>query len=330
MSKFSIITMVKNEMDILPLWLDYYKPYIDCFYIVDHFSDDGTYEYLLSLVKSGASIRLFRYNEQGYYQSEVLTRLAVDIQNNGVNTWVLPLDVDEFIKDLNKFIPFCNTLSPYSIIRLSWRNLCPMVINDFFDKSSREIFLKSPILDSKRGKVLFHSDSISNENFKITQGAHNILGKYNKKVNTNLSWELYHIPIRSRAQFLIKIYQGVLSYEKMNINFKKNKMGFHWFRMFNLLLDSNGDIDDLIRGYVAKYSRDVKIKELKLDFLLKQNWTLLLDFSLNQVNDQNPNYENLKKFIERNSTNQNNKILLFGDKLLKKLKEIEFFKSYEM
>ena len=91
-----IFTMVKDEVDIINDWINYYGNIFgyENLYIIDNLSTDGTYENILSFLKKNIHINVFRTNyyiNKGVYMKQLIEEYA----NN--ECYCFPVDSDEFV-----------------------------------------------------------------------------------------------------------------------------------------------------------------------------------------------------------------------------------------
>lgn len=98
--KVLVMTMVKDECDIIDDWVIYYGNLFgyENLYIIDNYSSDGTWE-LLNKYKVNKRINLLRkknYRDKGNYMKEI----ANSYGNN--YDFVYPVDIDEFVVFYNK------------------------------------------------------------------------------------------------------------------------------------------------------------------------------------------------------------------------------------
>jgi len=103
--KIKILTMVKNEEDIIEYWINYHGTLFGYrnLFIIDNYSDDGTYEKILRYKKIGVHIiRDSDYTKKG----DLMTKM---IKSNKSYDIAIPLDIDEFISHYDKTN---NTLNP--------------------------------------------------------------------------------------------------------------------------------------------------------------------------------------------------------------------------
>jgi hypothetical protein len=229
MLKIVIITMLKNEADILPLWLKYHLPYVDAIYMVDHNSNDGTSEYIDAIkIKSGKIIKC-SYKNPAYFQSQILTSVARKVYHDVGDCWIIPLDIDEFIPHIENgdFRAFCNSLNLFFPVKMPWNNCVPLYIGNAFEKGHWDLLLKSPAQDWDHGKLIFHSKMVNSENFILAQGAHAISCDNRSVMWGYGGWPILHLPIRSKIQFMLKILQGIYSYLKIDPAARSSELGYH-------------------------------------------------------------------------------------------------------
>jgi len=95
--KLAMAMCVRNEADIIAMNIRFHLAYgVDKFYVMDNYSDDGTYEILKDL-SEGFDISLFR--ERSYSQAKYMTFLTNRAHEDGCD-WVIENDADEFWRPL--------------------------------------------------------------------------------------------------------------------------------------------------------------------------------------------------------------------------------------
>ena len=133
MKKVIIATMVKDEDDIIELWINYHGNIFgyENLFIYDNFSSDKTFEICNKYRDKGIKIyRARKYKWKGYYMTKIMKENNCDI--------FIPLDVDEFIvlfdehkkeincKDIQSYFNKINLLFPDKIF-LKCNYLIPLV-----------------------------------------------------------------------------------------------------------------------------------------------------------------------------------------------------------
>ena len=92
------VSMVKNECDIIELFVRINLRTFDHLHIVDHGSSDATPEILARLVAEGLPVTVVRHDGLHQAQAEILTQAMRAAAAGGRHAWVVPLDADEFFQ----------------------------------------------------------------------------------------------------------------------------------------------------------------------------------------------------------------------------------------
>lgn len=87
----ALITMVKDEADVIGPFIRHSAWHTDHLYIADHGSTDGTRELIL---EEDAPVTVTDITEPGYWQSKYMTELAMMALADG-HDWVICADADE-------------------------------------------------------------------------------------------------------------------------------------------------------------------------------------------------------------------------------------------
>ena len=99
----AVISIVRNEMDILPAWLGHTRALVDYCYMVDHLSQDGTYEYLKDYTAVDPSVRLYSFRDRVYDRERIIRKLRALVTEETDAEWVFILDPDEFLPYSGRF-----------------------------------------------------------------------------------------------------------------------------------------------------------------------------------------------------------------------------------
>ena len=95
--KAAAVSMVKNEGDIIELFVKINLRAFAHLYIVDHDSSDGTPAILEKLKDAGHAITVVSFKGIQQSQAQIITRLVRDVAATGKYDFVVPLDADEFL-----------------------------------------------------------------------------------------------------------------------------------------------------------------------------------------------------------------------------------------
>jgi hypothetical protein len=232
--------MTRNEMDILPLWIDHHQDKFDLIFILDDFSEDGTTEFLKNL-KSPNIVLVRRKNAEGYIQRELSTWIARHIAITFPQTTIMPLDTDEFIDaDFDYKGLFLNCEKSFWVHK--WANAIPINQSDRILTFDDLFFVEHR--DSAETKVAFRA-KLMLDGFDLIQGNHSLAhpGSTRRFLPKEICYlpDLVHIPVRCAEQMELKKVQGTKSYNKRK--FRNSIEGFHWkqipsnlkrFELYNL------------------------------------------------------------------------------------------------
>lgn len=97
MVKIAVISMVKNESDIIEHFVRHCLSFADIVLVMDHDSCDGTSEILSNLQGEDDRLVIEQCNTMGYTQSEVMTSLMKKAALEYGANIIIPLDADEFL-----------------------------------------------------------------------------------------------------------------------------------------------------------------------------------------------------------------------------------------
>jgi len=237
MSKLRLISysMVKNEEDIIEIFIRKNLEILDHMYISDNMSQDGTRKILNSLILEGLPITVWDDLDPRHLQSKKTTTAYHKISKEDNFDGIFFIDSDEFLLgDKKEITEFFNVGRVYELERIRY------VINNleenkesFFEKMKYR--LKKP--ESSKS-MLFH-DKKECENIRIGEGNHYIY-HHGKVLNHGLlNLKIAHFPMRTKEQFIRKNLLGWLSLMQINpdaLN-EKNPVGKHWRDAYKFILD---------------------------------------------------------------------------------------------
>ncbi len=130
--KLSLITLIRNEQDILNAFLNHVDALFDEVYLLDHRSLDSTSQILIKAASLKKGFRYISVDVNGYYQKEISTLIMHHLFNNG-SDYVFFLDCDEFfqIKNRNELENRLQELSNNnSVGSVRWINCFPDKLNN--------------------------------------------------------------------------------------------------------------------------------------------------------------------------------------------------------
>ncbi len=252
------IYMIRNEQDILNVFINHVDALFDTVYLIDHRSIDSSEEILRSAVRQREGWTYIKLETNGHYQKETTTFAMRQLFKQGADC-VFFLDCDEFIQiknreKLEKIVVVLNNSRTVGSFR--WINCVP----DFLDRlqfNYNSVFWKSREL-SQHSKVLIPKsvyDQYMGELF-LSQGNHLVIDSGGKVLDTLEIGHLIHLPVRSRRQLIRKAILSELA--NISRSTRKPGEGFQFKEMLRTF--ANGEPrDDMVRGCVNLYQSTSKI-----------------------------------------------------------------------
>src|SRR5262249_2248054 len=90
-------SIVRNEADIIEVFVRYHLKLFNRLIVVNHNSKDDTWHILQRLAAEGLPLEVRNEELVWHCQSEVMTALARDVWHTYRPDWIIPLDADEFL-----------------------------------------------------------------------------------------------------------------------------------------------------------------------------------------------------------------------------------------
>lgn len=246
MNKIIIISMVKNEADVIESFVRYSLSFADQLIIADHNSSDATGEILAALQQEGLPLIVESVHMIEQAQAEVMTDLLRRaIVEYGADI-VLPLDADEFLVSETAEMT-CRTvlqaLDRQKVYGLSWVRYALR----FPDQEQNEFLLSRSCVRERQAsslqKILIGREAAIQSQLTIRQGNHVAVIKHDNNLMALVTeplqkLHLAHFPERSSQQMMSKVATGWIgNVAKYSVN---TTVANHWQKSFHRLC--KGDI----------------------------------------------------------------------------------------
>ena len=227
--------MVRDEIDILPVFLEHHLRLFDRLTIIDHRSSDGTRELLQHVAESTDEppLEVLTYDDEAYHQSELSTFVARRAFERGAD-WVLVLDADELLD-----VPSRRALeraldTPHPVVNFSWTNIMPahpptetggpLAGRRDTLRAEQEFVTLSAGTPREKGKVAIgraHADR--HPDFRLPIGNHQVVpnpfpGRPPR------AGRLLHLPARSVPQAMRKIANQIRSLDELGGDYAGDKV----------------------------------------------------------------------------------------------------------
>lgn len=220
--KAAAVSMVKNEGDIIELFVKINLRAFAHLYIVDHDSSDGTPAILEKLKDAGHPITVVRLRDIQQSQAQTLTRLVRDVAATGKYDFIAPLDADEFLAPQTAWLESLDAnLGHDRYGKMPWRTFVP-VSGDYFGADAP---LHANFRLRSHEPAQYHKAVVPNrlaQSCVLEPGNHALAGVSGADVPV----ELLHVPIRSSDQLVQKAVIG-----SHTLSIKRDRLpteGFHW------------------------------------------------------------------------------------------------------
>ena len=201
--------MVKDECDIIELFVRINSRHLDHLFVVDHCSKDRTREILARLRAEGYPLTIYAYDHSDFQQSKVITWLVRQIAASGDYDYIITLDADEFIQpESGTFAESVhNSLSPGECGHIKWQSFVP-AHGEYYatDAPLYELFRPRLVENPQFFKVIIPNALAVN--CTVTEGNHFITLEGAAVTYSVVNATLQHVPVRSAEQLMGKALIG--------------------------------------------------------------------------------------------------------------------------
>lgn len=280
MNKLVLITMVKNECDIIESFIRHHLNIVDTILVVDHNSCDSTNLILQSLKSEGLPIHICKDTRVEKAQDIIMTNLMYRAVKEFYADIVLPIDADEFLvsspdkKNCRKLLQELDTNSVHIVDSF---NYFPSSLDD---ETEKFILWRSSLRSSIKqnlSKVIVGREIIEKFHISLEMGSHNIgVSRRKRKLITHCQCSdihIAHIQVRSKNQFISKIAVGWIAgsarpgrkpsdsiHLKNSFNKLKAGLDLDYHEMINTISDLHIDENSIEPSLTKKISQHAEIK----------------------------------------------------------------------
>ena len=256
-----LISMIRNEADILSAFMTQATNLFDRIYLVDHQSTDGTRAILDQFAAGSDKVEILDFRYRGYYQREISNCLARRAFHNGAD-WIFFLDADEFL-DVEDRASLESMVKgfPNEIMHLRWVNMVPDDPGSYakFDAGQQFSWHES---SSNFGKIAINSGFIArNPHFFVHQGNHSVSpSRFEPFAPMEEGLPILHVPIRSLDRLRYKLDAGRQAYQAKAATRHRSSDGNHWFELHQRL-EQGTATTEWINGVISRYGEPLEVIE---------------------------------------------------------------------
>lgn len=262
-------TMVKDECDIIELFVKINSRHLDHIFIVDHCSSDPTREILTKLKSEGYPLTIYSYDQHDFQQSKVITWLVRHIAGLGNYDYIITLDADEFINPKSdSFAESVRSAIPQGKCgHIRWESFVPISTEYYISEAPLfEIFRQRCIESPQFYKVIISQEVAYN--CVVTEGNHfaTIGGQVVDCLPVNST--LQHVPVRSADQLKAK---ALLGNHRLSIKVGRGKNETtHWDDIANLIRKNkykleHDDVLNIALGYAGGSSNFINEQPMLIE-----------------------------------------------------------------
>jgi hypothetical protein len=188
-----LISMIRNEADILGDFLSHGAALFDHLVLIDHLSVDNSSELMLEAAQMGIPVSRFVFPYRGYYQGEISDAACTWAFMRGAD-WVFFLDADEFI-DVESRDHLVDLLenSTSGLTSFAWKNCVPSKYGTFDRFDLRSGFWK-PNSVSRHAKIAIHRELALQASLRIELGNHEVFIGH-RSLESERIGTLLHFPV---------------------------------------------------------------------------------------------------------------------------------------
>lgn len=242
--KLRLISLIRDEIDIINLFLKHVDALFDEVFLLDHQSMDGTTEVLRQAVSQRPGWK--------YYHVDIKQKCQLQLMNSFIRKfkedrdqfdYLFFLDCDEFFcvenrKALEELL--ARNADDVGVYGFQWINSFPKALN-----SSRPLNKRARLFVSNEAggwqKIAVDWHKVGSVDFCVKEGNHSAFHLDGQIYPTNVIGKLLHIPIRSRRQLSSK---ALMSYCSILVEANRDPGNSFQFRRYVERI-ANGQLEDV-------------------------------------------------------------------------------------
>ncbi len=244
-----ILSMVKNEQDIIEPFIRHNARFADCMMILDNASVDETRRIAMSCARELGNVIVTDNEEFGYTQAERMTRVLNGCQSVFFADYVLLLDADEFMSapDRDALERALLRIPPGGVGHMPWRNavLTPEEAAAAVSDAPRCMRHHRTAEAHVFYKAVLRLDGAYRPDLFIEQGNHDVATLAGARLPAVVlnDMPLLHFPVRSCQQVANKAVVGWAAYVAKDPAARRGGEGVQWRDTFDRIVA--GDLSPL-------------------------------------------------------------------------------------
>jgi len=263
------ITLIRDENDIIDLFLRHLDALFDEVILLDHQSVDGTTELLQQAVTQRPTWQYFRVDIKQKMQQQLMNYF-IEKFSADIFDYLFFLDCDEFlwVKDRKALETLLSqNQNEVGVYGFEWVNGIPKrLLSKKPIGKNTSLFISSEV--SRYQKVAINWKQINTKDLFISEGNHSAHRMDGKVYQNNIIGRILHVPIRSKTQLISK---AILSKCSMVMEANRNpSSSYQYSRFLEKIANDKLNDDDLFRFIYYYQVGDDPIPEGWENAFLKQ------------------------------------------------------------
>jgi hypothetical protein len=236
-AKNTLVTLVRDEADVVPGFVTHWAEFIERFVIIDHQSTDSTVSAFRECCKSlGKELHVLTFPYLSYRQDEVMTGvLRHYVRHAHPEDWFFPVDADELLWATTRTELEDALVSSLGLVAFRWRNLAYSGSLWEFDEAGLAAGFDYLDTEDTWSKIALRADWMQrNPDFFVEQGYHAVRSRYAAdSLSPPVVGHYAHLPIRSRGRVVKKLFDGTRAYS--SVSKVREGQGAHWYSIQDAL-----------------------------------------------------------------------------------------------
>lgn len=271
--KVVVVSVVRNEADVIEAFVRHHATFADEIVVVDHMSCDATAEILGELAAEGLPLVLKAYAGVAFNQGNIVSAVVREVARERGADWIVPLDADEFLtSDADPHVrPVLEALDQSAVFRVPWRTYVPHA-TDKPDEPHLHQRIQHRRVDEGlvHAKVIVPGALVRARRVTISHGNHRVMVRRrfrDRRVKAERAEHLVlaHFPVRSVAQVTARALIGWPVRLARGASPKKH-WGTHWLfeRVRNGEVIRNEDLAELGAYYAQPLTEEARNAPVEL------------------------------------------------------------------
>jgi hypothetical protein len=207
--RIAAVTTIKDECDIIELFIRINARFIDHFYIVDTGSIDPSLTILLQLIQEGYPITLMKYDSVEFQHPLIMMQVLRTVPEIPTFDWIALLDADEFILDAEEqLLEYLRAVPDHACAAFKWETFIPLGIDFHQQESPLFSYVRQRAIEPQQFCKIMVRGATAPQ-ITIANGNHLAADAQMQVIpQVLLPIGLGHVPVRSPEQILAKSLIG--------------------------------------------------------------------------------------------------------------------------